>query len=287
MYELGRYVTRRTTLATARCLEALIGLPERPRRLVVASSMTVYGEGEYECPTHGRVAPNPRTEEQLLEREWECHARRALPCSHAVGTRETKPLLPTSVYAITKRDQQEELCLVAGRAYDIPTVALRFFNAYGPGQALSNPYTGVVAIFGSRLLSGRPAVIFEDGRQSRDFIHVSDVVEGLMRALDSEAAVDHAINLGTGRPTTIDDVAATLSRGLEVEIEPERLGRYRAGDIRHCYADVGLAEALLGFRPSVPLEQGMADLIPWLSDQETVDRVDQATSELVSRGLAR
>jgi dTDP-L-rhamnose 4-epimerase len=285
MYEIDRYV-RGNTLATATFLETMVELPERPRRLVVASSMSIYGEGEYECPNHGRVAPQPRTEEQLLERDWECHCPECSTVLAPVGTRETKPLIPTSVYAITKRDH-EELCLVAGRAYDIPTVALRFFNVYGPGQALSNPYTGVVAIFASRLLGGKPAVIFEDGLQSRDFVHVHDIVDGIMRALDSEAANGQVINVGTGRPATIDDVAAALSRGLGVDIEPDRLGRHRAGDIRHCYADVGLAERLLGFQASVQLEQGMADLIPWLSDKQAVDRVDQATSELLARRLAR
>src|SRR5690242_14899734 len=146
------------------------------------------------------------------------------------------------------------MVLVTGAAYGIPTVALRFFNVYGPGQALSNPYTGVAAIFGSRLLNRRPPVIFEDGMQSRDFIHVSDIVEGIVAALSSERAVDHAINLGTGRPSTVDDVAAALSDGLGVEIEPERVGQYRAGDIRHCYGDVSRAKELLGFEARVELE---------------------------------
>ncbi len=285
MYDIARYVDR-NTLSTASFLEALVELEQRPRRLVVASSMSIYGEGEYECDEHGRVAPSPRGEQQLLAREWECACPTCGRELRPVPTTEDKPLIPTSVYAITKRDH-EELCLVVGRAYGIPTVALRFFNIYGPGQALSNPYTGVAAIFASRLMNERPPVIFEDGRQSRDFIHVSDIVDGIVRSLESEDAVDNAINLGTGRPTTIDEVSDALSRGLGVEIEPERVAQYRAGDIRHCYADAGRAERLLGFRAAVSLEDGMVDLVSWLESQEAVDRVDQATSELVQRGLAR
>ncbi len=283
MYEIAAYV-RENTMATATFLERLIARSTLPSRLVVASSMSIYGEGEYECPEHGAVAPHPRGEEQLLARRWEC----ACPeCGHTLEprpTRETKPLIPTSIYAITKRDH-EELCLVTGAAYGVPTVALRFFNVYGPGQALSNPYTGVAAIFASRLLNGRPPVIFEDGRQSRDFIHVSDIVEGILLALESDRAVGSAVNLGTGTPSTVDDMARLLAEGLKMEIEPERTAQYRAGDIRHCYADASRAQELLGFRTRVSLEEGMSELVEWLAGQEAEDRVDAATRELAARGL--
>jgi dTDP-L-rhamnose 4-epimerase len=283
MYEIAAYV-RENTMATATFLERLIARDPAPRRLVVASSMSIYGEGQYRCAEHGAVAPHPRPEEQLLGRQWECVCPDCGRILEPSPTSESKPLIPTSVYAITKRDH-EELCLVTGAAYGIPTVALRFFNVYGPGQALSNPYTGVAAIFASRLLNERPPVIFEDGRQSRDFIHVSDIVEGIVLALESDPAVGAAINLGTGRPSTVDDMARLLADGLKVDVEPERTAQYRAGDIRHCYADTSRAEALLGFRARVSLEAGMSELIEWLADQEAVDRVDSATHELSSRGL--
>jgi dTDP-L-rhamnose 4-epimerase len=285
MYEITRYV-RQNTLATASFLERLVDGTERPQRLVVASSMSIYGEGEYECSQDGRVAPVPRPEEQLLARDWECRCSFCGRELAPLGTSESKPLIPTSVYAITKRDH-EELCLVTGSAYSIPTVALRFFNVYGPGQALSNPYTGVAAIFASRLLNRRPPVIFEDGHQSRDFIHVRDIVDGILLALESERAVGQAVNLGTGRPVTVREIAGVLSDGLRVEIEPEVTGQYRAGDIRHCFADATRAEELLGFKAKTSLEDGMADLVSWLTEQEAVDRVESATSELVARGLAR
>jgi dTDP-L-rhamnose 4-epimerase len=285
MYEIERYVGNNAH-ATAVLLERIVAAEPRPRRLVVASSMSIYGEGAYECSEHGATAPGPRSEDQLLARQWECTCPTCGRELRPRGTKESKPLVPTSVYAITKRDQ-EEMCLVVGSAYALPTVALRFFNVYGPGQALSNPYTGVAAIFASRLLNGRPPVVFEDGRQSRDFVHVRDVVRGILRALESEEAVGHAINLGTGRATTVNEVGALLSHGLGVDLEPERAGQYRAGDIRHCYADTERAANLLGFTCAVSLEDGMSELAGWLADQSADDRVDFATSELVARGLAR
>ena len=227
MYEIARY-TERNTMQTAIFLEELVAQRPLPTRLVVASSMSIYGEGEYECPEHGRIAPPPRSEEQLLARQWEL----ACPSCGAelapVGTSEQKSLIPTSIYAITKRDH-EELCLVAGAAYGIPAMALRFFNVYGPGQALSNPYTGVAAIFASRLLNGRPPIIFEDGRQSRDFIHVSDIVRAIMLALESERATGHAINLGTGRPSTVVQIAQGPVRRPGRRDRADLNGQYRAG----------------------------------------------------------
>jgi dTDP-L-rhamnose 4-epimerase len=284
MYEIDRYV-RQNTMATATFLERLIAREPRPRSLVVASSMSIYGEGEYQCPSHGAVAPGPRPETQLMAREWECRCPTCELELTPIGTRETKPLVPTSVYAVTKRDH-EELCLVVGRAYGIRTVALRFFNVYGPGQALSNPYTGVAAIFASRLLNGRPPVIFEDGKQSRDFIHVSDIAEGIVLAMESDVS-DVAVNLGSGRSVTVDEIAAALGEGLSAAIEPERTGQYRAGDIRHCFAATERAESVLGFRAKVPLEDGLKDLASWLAGRDADDRVEAATRELVERGLAR
>jgi dTDP-L-rhamnose 4-epimerase len=285
MYEISRYVER-NTMQTAIFLERLVAQRPLPARLVVASSMSIYGEGEYSCPVHGHCAPIPRPEEQLLARQWELICPDCTAELTPVGTRESKALIPTSIYAITKRDH-EELALVTGAAYGIPSVALRFFNAYGAGQALSNPYTGVAAIFASRLLNGSAPTIFEDGAQSRDFIHVSDIVRAIVLALESDAAAGHAINLGTGRPTTVRQIAEALSDGLEADIEPVCNGQYRAGDIRHCFADVARARALLGFEAQVSLEEGMSRLLQWLGDQDAVDHVDAATSELAARGLAR
>jgi dTDP-L-rhamnose 4-epimerase len=285
MYEIARY-TELNTMATARFLEYVVAQRPMPTRLVVASSMSIYGEGEYLCDEHGRVAPGPRPEEQLLARVWEAACPTCGRQLRPVGTSEAKPLIPTSIYAINKRDH-EEMCLVAGAAYGIPAVALRFFNVYGPGQALSNPYTGVAAIFASRLLNGRAPVIFEDGEQSRDFTHVSDIVQGILLALESDAAVGHAVNLGTGRATSVASVARVISAGMGLDIEPIRNEQYRAGDIRHCFADPTRARDLLGFEAVKSFEDGMRELVAWLEDQDAVDRVDDATRELAARGLAR
>src|SRR5919201_826691 len=201
-------------------------------------------------------------------------------------TAETKPLRPTSIYAINKRDH-EEMTLAIGAAYGIPSVALRFFNVYGPRQALSNPYTGAAAIFASRLLNDRPPLVFEDGNQTRDFIDVRDVVRCCSLALTSDRADGYAVNVGTGRATSVLDVARVISEGLGKQIEPEIVNQYRAGDIRHCYADPRLAEELLGFRAEVAFGHGMQELLAWLETQEASDSVDAAREALAARGLAR
>jgi dTDP-L-rhamnose 4-epimerase len=285
MYEIARY-TQLNTMSTASFLERVVAQRPMASRLVVASSMSIYGEGEYECGQHGRVAPGMRAQEQLLARQWELECPACGRPLRPVATTEAKALQPTSIYAINKRDH-EEMSLVIGAAYGIPTVALRFFNVYGPGQALSNPYTGVAAIFASRLLNANPPIIFEDGEQSRDFTHVSDIIQGILLALESDRAAGHAVNLGTGVQTSVAKVAEVLAAGIGIEVDPLRNGQYRAGDIRHCFADVSRAEELLGYRPEVAFEDGMAALVHWLENQQAIDRVNDATTELAARGLTR
>jgi dTDP-L-rhamnose 4-epimerase len=285
MYEIERYV-RINTHATAGFLERLVTRSPRPNRLVVTSSMSIYGEGEHRCPEHGSVAPGLRPEEQLIARRWECVCPTCGAELTPLPTSESKPLIPTSVYAITKRDH-EELCQVVGHAYGVATVALRCFNVYGPGQALSNPYTGVAAIFSSRLLNDRAPLVFEDGLQSRDFVHVSDIVRAIELALESDDAVGHAINVGTGRSVSIGKVAELIDAGLHKRIAAEYPGTFRMGDIRHCFADPARAEKLLGFRATVELEAGIVDLMDWVSTQTATDSVDEAAAELVARQLVR
>lgn len=283
MYRIVDYV-RANTLGAAVLLEAMVGRRDRVRRAVVASSMSIYGEGRYRCPEDGVVAPAPRPEAQLEAGDYELHCPR---CGRVVApepTPESKPLRPTSVYAVTKRDH-EELFLSVGAAYDIPTVALRYFNVYGPRQSLSNPYTGVAAIFASRLLNDRPPLIFEDGRQSRDFVHVADIVRANLRALDADPeATGTAYNVGTGRSLNLLDMVDAL-RGQLGGPAPERVERFRQGDIRHCYADVTLARERLGFEAQVSFEDGIDDLVAWAAAQRPEDRVDRAASELDAAGL--
>lgn len=286
MYEIERY-TSVNAIGAAVVLEEVVQRRDAIGKLVVASSMSIYGEGQYRNPRTGEsgIAPGLRPESQLAAKQWEPLGEDGQPLDPE-PTAETKPLRPTSVYAVNKRDH-EELFLAVGAAYGIPAVALRFFNVYGVRQALSNPYTGVAAIFSSRLLNdGRPPV-FEDGNQTRDFIDVRDLVRACALPLSSNGADGRAVNVGTGRATSVVEVARTLAAGLGKEIEPEIVEEYRAGDIRHCSADTRLAEQLLGFRSQIAFDDGMRDLLAWLEGQEAVDAVDSAREALAARGLSR
>lgn len=284
MYEVSRYVDANTG-GTGVLLDIIANDKTDVGRIVVASSMSIYGEGSYQCPQHGLVAPGLRPEAQLKQRQWDPLCPLCAQVLSPVPTAEDKKLLPSSVYAISKMDQ-ELLCLSVGAAYGIGVVALRYFNAYGPRQALSNPYTGVAAIFSGRLLNGRAPLAFEDGAQLRDFIHVRDVARATVLALESEQAAGQAVNVGVGAPLTITRVAQLLAARLGVEVEPEITGKFRAGDIRHCWADPTRAEQLLGFTAEIPLEDGVAELIDWVSRQSADDQVDKAYAELGRRGLA-
>jgi dTDP-L-rhamnose 4-epimerase len=281
MYQVHDYVAN-NNLGTASLLQHLI---ERPvERLVVASSMSIYGEGLYQDVSGNPVEKAEREVRRFRHGIWEIYdhkGRLLLP----VPTPEWKPPALTSVYALSKYDQ-ERLCLLLGNAYSIPTVALRFFNVYGPRQALSNPYTGVLAIFAARLLNGRAPMIFEDGNQKRDFIHVRDVARACRMALEMPGVAGKAFNIGSGNSYTINNLAGKLAAILgREELAPEVTGRYRMGDIRHCFADITMARNLLGFVPSVSLDTGMGELADWLAGQIAVDRCDQASHELSFRGL--
>jgi dTDP-L-rhamnose 4-epimerase len=280
MYEVAAY-TDTNVRGTAVLLEELIARPVA--RLVVASSMSVYGEGLYRTPDGRLVEGRERPIEQLRRGDWAVRDEHGVALA-PVGTTEQKTPALASVYALSKFDQ-ERLCLMIGRAYGIPTVALRFFNIYGARQALSNPYTGVLAIFASRLLNGNRPLIFEDGLQQRDFVSVSDVVQACRLALEAPSAVGHAINVGSGVATTVREVAALLDRVLGTGLEPEVCGKYRVGDIRHCVADIRLARRVLGYEPRVRLEDGLADLAAWLDGQPADDRVAEASAALAARGL--
>jgi dTDP-L-rhamnose 4-epimerase len=277
MYEIAHY-TSINNLGTATLLEALLQDPVE--RLVVASSMSVYGEGEYRLGDQF-VSPDPRGELQLAAGEWDMQRDGATLAP--VATRESKPVSPTSVYALSKYDQ-ERLCLIFGGAYRVPTVALRFFNVFGPHQSLSNPYTGVLAIFASRCLNGNPPQIFEDGRQMRDFVHVRDVVSACVAALTT-SAVGEVFNVGSGKARTILEVAKSIIGALDAEVEPVVTGKYRAGDVRHCFADISKARAKLGYEPRVDFESGITELAEWLERAEAEDNFTHAAAELDRRGL--
>jgi dTDP-L-rhamnose 4-epimerase len=283
MYEVARYVEV-NTLGGAVLLDILANERHTVRKLIVASSMSIYGEGRYACATCGPVSPRLRPAAQLQAHAWEVNCPRCGKPAEPHPTDEDKPLYPTSVYAVTKRDH-EEMFLSVGRAYNIPTVALRYFNVYGPRQALSNPYTGVAAIFSGRLLNEAPPVIFEDGAQTRDFVHVSDIARANLLALESDRGDYEVFNVGTGRPVSIRQVAETLAGHLAPGIEPEIVGKFREGDIRHCYADIGRIQERLGYTPQVRFEDGMVELIGWVRTQRAADNYAAAARELERRGL--
>src|SRR5690242_464451 len=284
MYEMADY-TDVNGRGTALLLEAMIErAKKRPfDRLVVASSMSIYGEGLYRAADGRLVNDAERSAKRLKRGLWDPVDSAGKPLE-AVPTPENKTPSVASVYALSKYDQ-ERLCLIVGGAYDIPTVALRFFNVYGPHQALSNPYSGVLAIFAARLLNNRPPLIFEDGEQRRDFVYVDDIAEACQLALTADAAVGRALNIGSGQPATITEAARLLADTLGVTIEPEITGECRVGDVRHCFPDIGEACAVLGYRPQTTLAAGLRKLVGWLDGRVAVDRVGEARAALAARGL--
>lgn len=281
MYEVANY-TSVNNLGTATLLQALIQKPVE--RLIVASSMSLYGEGLYRSALGEFVAGHERTLEQVKARDWELRDSEGKVLT-PVPTPENKPPALASIYALSKYDQ-ECMCLIVGRAYQIPTVALRFFNVYGTRQALSNPYTGVMAIFASRLLNNNAPMIFEDGLQQRDFVSVHDVAHGCRLALETQEAAGQVFNIGSGNHYTIRELARRMAEVMGKEhIEPQITGKYRVGDVRHCFADISHARRVLGYAPSVSLEEGLDELVTWLEGQVAEDHVDQARAELTARGL--
>jgi dTDP-L-rhamnose 4-epimerase len=281
MYEIEKYIDVNNR-GTAVLLEALRRQPVA--KLIVASSMSVYGEGLYRDSKGSVCTPRPRSLEQLKAGRWDltdAGGARLEP----VPTPEDKIPMPESIYALSKYDQ-EMMCLLFGRAYDLPVVALRFFNVYGERQALSNPYTGVLAIFAARYLNGRPPVIFEDGRQKRDFVHVRDLAAACVLALENAAARDEVFNIGGGTDYSVLEIAERLGKVLgKAHLRPQVSGHYRAGDIRNCCADISKAGKLLGYKPRITLEAGLTALSEWLEGRVEEDRSEVAQSELRRHGL--
>lgn len=281
MYEIAHY-TGVNNLGTAVLLEALSKKPVE--RLIVASSMSLYGEGLYRTEKGDLIPGRSRSYEQLRAGEWELldgEGGRLFP----LATPESKQPEIASVYALSKYDQ-ERMCLMVGNAYDFPVVALRFFNIYGTRQALSNPYTGVLAIFASRLMNRKAPLIFEDGNQMRDFVSVHDVKRACRLALEKADAAGCVLNIGSGRQYTVCEIAEKLAAVLgQQSLKPQINGRYRVGDIRHCFADISAAREVLEYDPQITLREGLEELAGWLEGQQAMDHVNQACSELSLRGL--
>lgn len=282
LYQISDY-TAVNNEGTAVLLEALSRRPVG--RLIVASSMSVYGEGLYRPPSGPLVAGRMRPAERINARRWELADANGRPLV-PVPTPETKQPDLASVYALSKFDQ-ERLCLIVGQAYGIPAVALRFFNVYGPRQAFTSPYAGVLATFATRLLNGLPPQVFEDGLQRRDFVNVRDVARACALALEAPRAPGRIINIGSGGGHTVRGVAERLAGVLgRPHIGPDITQRHRAGDVRHCFADISLARELLGFTPKVDLDAGLAELAAWLESRVALETVEEAGREFAERSLA-
>jgi dTDP-L-rhamnose 4-epimerase len=287
MYQVRRY-TDVNAMGMATLLEALVGSRTSVRKLIVASSMSIYGEGAYRCAKCGPIYPRLRPTEQLSRFAWEVRCPRCGSELEPVATPEDKPLFPTSIYAINKRDH-EEMALAFGQAYDLPAIALRFFNIYGSRQALANPYTGVAAIFCGRMLSGQTPVIYEDGGQLRDFVHVSDVVQACGLAMARSGADHQVVNVGTGRAVSVRQVGELLAHELGWTGGFEIREKFRAGDIRHCFADISRIQTLLGYEPRHRFETGVTELVAWVAEQQgvAVPGAGEVERQLEAFGLLR
>ncbi len=284
MYEISHYMNT-NAMGTAHLLNFIANENHGIKKIIVAASMSSYGEGMYSCPTCGTVRPHLRTAEDITTGKWEPICPICGGNIKPIPTTEDAVQHCNSIYAIGKK-LQEDMIMNIAQAYNIPAVALRYFNVYGPRQSLSNPYTGVAAIFMSRIKAGNAPVIYEDGLQTRDFISVHDIVEANLRAMESDKANYQRFNVGSGNPLTIKSIAETLASifGRD-DIKPEIKNTFRKGDVRHCYADISKMKELLDWEPTVSFEKGMRDYIEWAKTQESVDMFEKAAQELKEKKL--
>ena len=268
---------------TANLLDIIANENTKVSKLLVASSMSCYGEGQYACENCGVVSPPLRPEVQMARQDWELHCPVCQKTVRPMPTSEEKRLECNSIYAITKKNQ-EEMVLNIGETYGIPAVALRYFNVYGPRQSLSNPYTGVAAIFISRIKHDHAPVVFEDGQQTRDFVSVHDIARANVLTMEQEDVSGYC-NIGTGTPRSINAIAETLISLYGKDLAPDITCKFRKGDIRHCVSDISKAKALLGYEPQTRFEDGMRELIDWSATADSQDKFEEARRELEQRGL--
>lgn len=283
MYQIRHYVDA-NIVGIANLLDLLVNKEHDVKKLVVAASMSSYGEGAYKCDKCDVVSPPLRTEKQMKQKQWELLCPNCGCILKPIPTSEEKIQDCNSIYAITKK-VQEDMVLNIANAYGIPSVALRYFNVFGPRQSLSNPYTGVAAIFMSRIKNNNTPIVYEDGLQTRDFVSVHDITRANILAMEKNSADYQSFNVGTGKPLTIKSIAETIAKLNKVDIKPKITNQFRKGDVRHCFADISKIRSKLGFEPKTSFEQGMKELIDWSKEVEAVDKFDQATKELEQKGL--
>jgi len=285
MYQIEHYIDVNTH-GTSNLMDIIINNENCVKKIIVASSMSIYGEGAYYCENEDKIFfPKIRSVEHLKKHEWELKCPSCSKILKPLPTNEEKPLYSNSIYAQSKR-HQEEITLLIGKTYNIPAVALRFFNVYGTRQALSNPYTGVCAIFSSRILNNKPPIIFEDGNQTRDFIYIDDIVQSLILAMQKKVANYKYYNVGTGTPISILKIAEILIDLIKPGIKPIIKNQFRKGDVRHCYPDISKIKQELNFSPKFNFQEGIKRVIPWIRSQKNIkDLLNQSLSELNRRGL--
>jgi len=285
MYQIKKY-TEYNILGTANLLDIIANSEHNVKKLIISSSNTVYGEGKARCGKCGIVFPSLRTEKQLRRKDWELKCPLCDQNIKPLLTDESKPFNSSSLYALSKQSQ-EEMGLLIGNTYGINTTIMRFFLVYGTRQSISNPYTGVCGIFCSRLFTGKPAIVFEDGLQSRDFVNVHDVCQALILCMEKDAARGEIFNVGSGNPITIKEVAEVITNKINPDLKPIYNQQYRVGDIRHCLADISKIKSKLGYSPKIAFKEGINDLIEWVRPQikDHKDKSQNAIEELKKKGL--
>jgi len=285
MYEIKKYMGV-NELGTAKILDILVNSEHHVKKFILASSMSIYGEGAYICKECGQFFPKSRTQDQLRKKIWGISCPRCGKLAQPIPTSENSPLNCSSIYALTKYSQ-EKMALLLGKTYGINTTSLRIFNTYGSRQSLYNPYTGVCSIFLTHLLNGTPPIIYEDGNQKRDFIHVNDVCQAILLSMKNKKSTNEIFNVGTGNPLSIGKIAEFLSQKINPKIEQKIINKLRPGDIRHCYADISKIKNVLDFKPIYSFEKGIKELIDWVKTQKKLpkDNTERAHEELKKQGF--
>jgi dTDP-L-rhamnose 4-epimerase len=284
MYEIERYVDVNIR-GTALLLDLLANKPHSVRKLVIASSRAIYGEGRYHCSNHGIVYPFARSASDMEHGDFHVKCPGCKKDAELMATTEDSQIHPSSIYGITKQNQ-EQMILTIGASLDIPAIALRYQNVYGPGQSLTNPYTGILSIFSTRIKNGNEIVIFEDGEESRDFVFIDDVVDATVSSIEMTDAGQHTLNIGAGVRTSVLDVARSLINAYGVDVPVKVSGNFRLGDIRDNYADITKARVLLGFKPKVSFERGIRRFATWVNSQDVMeDAFESSISEMRTKGL--
>ena len=286
MYEVEKY-TNVNVIGTSHMLEILANSNHNVKKIIVASSRSIYGEGKYNCKTHGVQYPSKRKEEDMKKGEFNPKCSMCNSSLNVLPTDEQSKIHPSSIYGINKQ-QQEQMVMLMGESLSIPSVAFRYQNVYGPGQSLSNPYTGILSIFSTRILNGNDLDIYEDGEETRDFIYIEDAVDATILGIEKEEANGQIFNVGSGVSTRVIDVANTLKRLYNSEINITISGKFRLGDIRHNFADLSKLKDILGFTPKYNFERGITEFVNWVKTQEVMeDKYEKSIQQLKNKGLIK